>query len=372
MASETKAQQVERYLRSGILNGMWKAGDLLPSEHELLERLGVSRTTLRHALSALASEGLVVPHQGSGTFVAETPHTGIVAMIARADVLASPAGYFQNAMFEHTARSSEADGYRPVLAIGSGRTEEEFLSSTNLMDRAVIKDVVGVISYLNLGSVEDRLIREGISTVVVDTVVPVGKHCVILDYRHLIEMAVQTLRTHGCNDFALMRGENVTIPRYMFDVAAYDEAAYLYKAAVGFRDDRLITVPVEPAALFRPVCEAFKKWWHSPGRPNAIIFVDDNICDAACRAILELGIRVPEELAIITHANTGRDFHFPVELTRIEFDPVQVSAAAWSMLRGLISDDHSDVKVEYVRPVLREGASLEPVRPSTVPTREGG
>ncbi|MET7966269.1 GntR family transcriptional regulator [Micromonospora sp. NPDC005305] len=48
-----------------------KPGDRLPSEGELCEMYGVSRTTVRQALSALADEGVVSRQQGRGSFVTE-------------------------------------------------------------------------------------------------------------------------------------------------------------------------------------------------------------------------------------------------------------------------------------------------------------
>ena len=48
-----------------------QTGDRLPPERELASRFGVSRMTLRQAISSLATAGYVVRVQGDGTFVAD-------------------------------------------------------------------------------------------------------------------------------------------------------------------------------------------------------------------------------------------------------------------------------------------------------------
>ena len=47
-------------------------GSKLPNENELSETLGVSRTTLREAISFLAAQGVLEIRRGKGTFVAES------------------------------------------------------------------------------------------------------------------------------------------------------------------------------------------------------------------------------------------------------------------------------------------------------------
>ncbi|MBK0419490.1 GntR family transcriptional regulator [Leucobacter sp. CSA1] len=49
------------------------AGSALPTERELAERFGTSRTTIRQAIGELVAEGRLRRTQGSGTFVAEPP-----------------------------------------------------------------------------------------------------------------------------------------------------------------------------------------------------------------------------------------------------------------------------------------------------------
>ncbi len=59
-------------LREGILAGSYAKGAVMPTEETLCAQFGVSRTTMQTAMARLVSEGLVVRHQGRGTFVAET------------------------------------------------------------------------------------------------------------------------------------------------------------------------------------------------------------------------------------------------------------------------------------------------------------
>lgn len=60
---------VER-LSEEIRAGALKPGDKLPTEQEMMAALGVSRTVVREAVSALRADGLVMTRQGVGAFVA--------------------------------------------------------------------------------------------------------------------------------------------------------------------------------------------------------------------------------------------------------------------------------------------------------------
>jgi GntR family transcriptional regulator len=63
--------QLKQALGEAIDNGVWHAGDRVPSEAALCNMFGVSRTVVRQALNDMSNEGLVVREKGKGTFVAE-------------------------------------------------------------------------------------------------------------------------------------------------------------------------------------------------------------------------------------------------------------------------------------------------------------
>jgi DNA-binding FadR family transcriptional regulator len=63
--------QVEQQLREAILGGQFAQGEKLPPETELARQFGVSRPTVREALGALVSAGLIrkIPGMAGGSFV---------------------------------------------------------------------------------------------------------------------------------------------------------------------------------------------------------------------------------------------------------------------------------------------------------------
>ena len=63
--------QLASYFRTQIQGGIFKPSDKMPSEEELCDCLGISRTTVRQALGLLVAEGILVRYRGKGSFVAE-------------------------------------------------------------------------------------------------------------------------------------------------------------------------------------------------------------------------------------------------------------------------------------------------------------
>lgn len=61
--------QVIEEIKNKIKSGDIKKGDKLPSEREMAESLGVSRTSVREALRALEVVGLVESRQGAGNYI---------------------------------------------------------------------------------------------------------------------------------------------------------------------------------------------------------------------------------------------------------------------------------------------------------------
>ena len=75
-------QQIKDYISRKIQDGSLRAGDRLPSEHELVAQFGMSRMTVNRALRELVEQGRIVRVAGVGSFVAEQKPQSTLLQIA--------------------------------------------------------------------------------------------------------------------------------------------------------------------------------------------------------------------------------------------------------------------------------------------------
>ncbi|MDZ4370843.1 MAG: histidine utilization repressor [Phenylobacterium sp.] len=74
-------EKVKEEILSRIASGEWPHGARLPSEHELVERFGISRMTVHRALRELSDKGVIERFQGVGSFVAApAPRSDLVSI----------------------------------------------------------------------------------------------------------------------------------------------------------------------------------------------------------------------------------------------------------------------------------------------------
>ena len=123
--------QVAGRLRLFIDNGNLQANDRLPSEPELVERLKVSRTVLREAISRLESIGLLKVRRGLGTFVGDRASLSITTQLIRSAMSISTRDLKQAAQFR---RDIECPCARRAA---ERATQEQIIELENLLAQMV-------------------------------------------------------------------------------------------------------------------------------------------------------------------------------------------------------------------------------------------
>ena len=69
ISSSTVVNAVVEKLRQALARGQWRSGDMLPGQRELAEQLGISRPSLREAVTVLETLGLLRSLPGKGVLV---------------------------------------------------------------------------------------------------------------------------------------------------------------------------------------------------------------------------------------------------------------------------------------------------------------
>jgi DNA-binding FadR family transcriptional regulator len=144
MPSEKKraTEEAADRLRAAILKGEFRPGTDLPGERELSVRLGVSRLTLRAALTRLESEQLVKPIHGSGTRVLDFRESGGIEMLGHLYTL-STAGYAPSSLLGDLLEVRRLVSVEVIGLCAERSTEEELAEMERHVDElaAAVDDV---------------------------------------------------------------------------------------------------------------------------------------------------------------------------------------------------------------------------------------
>ena len=112
-------EQIVRQIQAAIRDNALVEGDRLPTERELAETFGVSRSVVREAIKVLAAQGMVESRQGSGLYVRNRP----IESVSRAIVLSVlPEGDAVERLFE----------FRRLLEVDSARLAAERVTAEQI------------------------------------------------------------------------------------------------------------------------------------------------------------------------------------------------------------------------------------------------
>ena len=133
---EHKYAELAQKLRGDILAGVYAGGQKLPSENELAEQTGYSRSTVRQAVSLLEQEGLANRVRGSGTYVRSAiPNREPTRNIA---VVTTYIGEYIFPIFLHGIdHVLSKNGYTSMLGATRNRVDNERRILSDLLEKPI-------------------------------------------------------------------------------------------------------------------------------------------------------------------------------------------------------------------------------------------
>jgi GntR family histidine utilization transcriptional repressor len=122
--SDVKPMPVYARIKVDILGnidkGLWRPGDRIPSEHNLVKQFGVSRMTVNRALRELSDDGRLLRIPGTGTFVA-SPNTdsGLLEIQSVDDHISAQGGVHRSEIL-HLKKIRAEKEIAATMEIGEG------------------------------------------------------------------------------------------------------------------------------------------------------------------------------------------------------------------------------------------------------------
>jgi len=349
-------KQVSDHLRERIRTGELAGGDTIPPQRKLSKILNVSEITVRRAIQELIKEGLLVSRAGSGTFVArasnrsrnESPlsvptHTPIRMVLAS---LTDGNPFVSH--FMRGVRQELGDG-RPLHLIELP-VDEDMRNETE--ETAAIHGTDGLImmspASMTLISLCQKHQRP---YVLVHNDIADGKSmCLLVDYHTgILEAASHLLKT-GRRRIALITasGRRFSTGRFL---AAYRMA--LRFLGVEYDPSLVVMAGYSELSGYTATRDLLK----SDHPPDAIIYASDFQAKGGFNAAIELGRKIPDDLAIVGTGNVLRPMELPLSLTSIDPHFATVGSLAVRALKRLIAGETIDTLREVVQPDLVLGDS---------------
>jgi len=309
-----------------------KPGDVLPSQNELAKRFKVSFLTVREALSVLDEDGVITRHRGRDTTVVDPHANQHLAVLIEQDIAHPSTSYFFRRVPQQVRRWFAQRQIRVRLYLGMavpGEDNRELMlrgmsSSPELLEDLASGKVRGVVAVGDIRPELQAYLRELGVPCVGQT--PAVAHRAWLDVNKLARMGIDHLVAQGRNRIAFMSwGSPSEIIRYAREKGIDVKLDWL----------RCDVNPALPGAGW----DEFREIWSSGRqRPDGLLVTDDVLFADALPAIIESGVRIPQELMIVSHCNRGSGFWAPFAVDRLEADPDEMAEALGGLMTSLLED----------------------------------
>lgn len=366
-------RRISEEIAAGIQSGRYPTGTRLPSEPRLAAEFGVSRGTLRQALASLRQGGYLDSVPGRGTFV-RGPKPRIIESRRRVIGLIVPSVTRPALPEVLTAIEDELHRRGYSLLVGtSGNTREQ---EVGRIERILGEGVSGLIVLPIDGQPDpilyEHLLNDGFPIVLIDRhIVGLSIDAVLPDNIGGAFVAVSHLVELGHRRIAFISSDNLATTSVFERLQGYQQAL----RANGIATDpdlvfaRLPVVPPDPTDEDRVTQENARRiarFLADRPLPTAVFALHDRIAMSVLEASAELGLRVPDDLAIVGFDDDPLAQTLRVPLTTVAQPREQIGRVAAAMVADRIEGSRTETAriVLPTRLVVRQSSGVGRVFPS--------
>lgn len=354
---QTKYGDIVHYLENLMESEALKPGDKLPSENELTERFGISRQTVRKAIGLLEEEGTVRRVRGSGTYVSFDRRENL----ERRNRIAVMTTYVDSYIFPKTIQGIERvlfeRGCSVQISFTNNMLEREKSVLTDLISR---DDVAGVIVEGTKSGLPNpnlalyrQLLNRKIPILFINTFYPeLDVPHVSLNDVKAAETAVNYLIEKGHRNIGaiLKLDDGQGRLRYLGYLKAMEAAG------LTVTDSRMVWIDTDESKQLN-YCR--DKILNRVEECSALFCYNDQIAFQLVRMLTEKGIRVPEDVSVISMDDSDLALHSEIPLTSLPHPKEKLGAKAAEVLLDMIQGQKGEHTVEFDTRVVERQSVAE-------------
>jgi len=363
-SSVSLATQITDALREKILSGRLAEGAKLPSEEQLARDYGVSRMTARQSLVELAAQEIIYRIPGKGTFVSGKSPSGENKGTSAGNLVMLATPNLRNSFYYQIISGAEQVLTGNGIEILLRSVNENPLQEKSVLQKLADMPLKGLLLISSRYTTDNadiiKTLKERIPVVIVDVSVPGLKvDTVITDDRtggflateHLIELGHT-----GILHLAGPQGDSSADRRREGYVEALGKHSINCNPEyVRFTEWRMEDGYHETKKFF--ISSPLKE------QVTALFACNDDVAAGAYRALKELRISVPGEVALVGYGNMDVGNFMDVPLTTVNQSADEIGKIAGSLILNKIDgkrklDDAEEILVP-VKLVIRSSCGIK-------------
>ncbi|MCR4807685.1 MAG: GntR family transcriptional regulator [Lachnospiraceae bacterium] len=349
-----KYLQIEEDLKKMILAEEIRPKDKLPSENTLARQYGVSRQTVRKALSDLENEGFLYAVHGSGTYCSDAS-----LFKKESKDIAVVMTYLSDYIFPKVISGIDSvlaeNGYSIILKNTNNSRSREI----KCLEELIEKNIDGIIIepsksnvFCKHSDLYDRLDKYGIPYIFIQ-----GEYSVMKDKVHVLmddEQGAYLLTKYliGLNHRNILGVFKSDDSQGQNRHKGYAKA--LAEAGIGYDPENVIWFYTEDRAVHPYV---YLQDMIRKGRKiDAVVAYNDQVAHHLIKAIREMGLRVPEDISITGYDNSQTLSGTGINLTTVAHPQEELGRIAADMLLAMIRGEEVEKRV-VIEPQVITGNS---------------
>ena len=343
-----KYEQLRQFIADQMSSGVIRTGDALPPEKQMAELLSLSRVTVRQALAGLERDGYVKRIHGVGTFADKCPTAEATVPtpppVHRALAMSSKR---QLAAYALVLPGSPTDFYSPLHqgfdeAVTDGKhvivcnTQNDPYRQADILLRLVYDRVAGIAIVPPTTQAPDyqllHLQESGIPIVCCHRGTPGTKTPVIsLPYEEIGYRSAKYLLDHGHERIAMFFSSHGNLSGQLRENGfrrAMDDAGQDFKDNMLFRGTPVVKQQDQEAAITAALDQMMSRKNH----PTAICVSYDPMAEVIYFILQKMGIRIPEDVSILSFGSQHRSGAIISRLSAITFNGKWIGQRAAELL----------------------------------------